>query len=327
MEKNLQTVLFASIIFVLLLASALLASGSGIFSMDLLSAGENFPQGILSLINTELILLGILFPLLLGFISALTHSLDRKTIYICTLGGCLPAILISFLLFGLGLVEILFAIFVLVAIVLVVEISFVKSKELKTLVTFRTASSAGKTAFLALAIALFISSAAIGLENNEKNVKELGDKIIDLAVGGGSTNSSLAAASADLLINSQKQAVGSIAKSPQFEKLRSKQDPDVQTFVVAIDSMQAQLDSPHAREQVISEIEKKAPQAKSSINFEFLRKTSPMIDAIATYYWLISAFAITSAFLFFSNLIGSNLAGFFAAVIRKVLEFMHSEAQ
>ncbi|HIH10127.1 MAG TPA: hypothetical protein HA254_05680 [Candidatus Diapherotrites archaeon] len=316
-EKT-QALAFAAIVFASLVAGAFFANASNFLHTDLFAL-TNFDAWLAFLANPNFILFAIVFPIPYGLISALTHFKERKFVYMAALAGAVPAMVVSVVMAGIGFAPMLLALFVVIGFVALIETSYVKKEELKFLVSFRTAAGASKAAFLLLAIGLLIVSGTLAYNENDRNVERLGKTIMSMAFSQQAGSSGMAELGADLLVNSQKQALSAITSLPQYEKLKTKQDPDVQIFVASMGQIQDGLESGEIKAKVVQELQKKESELKQPITFDMIRKQSPLVEAIASYYWAIAAFATVTLFMFASNLVLSNIAGVYAAFIKSVL--------
>lgn len=270
--------------------------------------------------SVNFILFALLLPLTISLVSLLAFYFDRVKAYATAFGAELLGLVVLVALNGFDVAGIVTAFFFGAGTVALLEFSYLKKEEYKKLVTFRTTSSAAKVFFVLLAVGVFLGTAALAYGENEKNVKEFGDTVMELAfrpIGGGE---GLSEKLADVLIQSQSQALQQITATPQFQKLRGKEDVDVQTFVLLIDKTQENVNSPLARARIVEELNKQMQSATEVLNFDVLRKQSPMLESIAQNYWLILAFTFTSFFTLIANLILANLAGIYAAVMRKIIE-------
>lgn len=329
MDKRIELALFAVIVFVSSLAAAFLFRKSGFLGTDfvsLTSLGAVFG----TFVTLKFALLVLVLPFVFGLVSALSHFKARADVYAVALGGAVPAMLISLALFGSGFAHSALAFFFLLGLVCCIEVTFLRKEELKRFVTFRASSEAAKKAFFLVSIGLFIAGASAALEDNEANVKRLGDTIIELSFNPQASSGSggdLASVSADLLIGAQKQTISALMALPQYKKLESKQDAEVQEFVAAVNAMRAGADDPGVRQKVVEQLREKQGAVRESFDFDFLRRQSPLIAMIAEYYWLIHAFALATMFTFVANILLVNMAGLYAAGVRMVMGLMHSGQQ
>ena len=136
-------------------------------------------------------------------------------------------------------------------------------------------------------------------------------------IGGSNDPAELAA---DLLLKSQKEAIDTIMALPKFVILREKEDPDVLTFVASMDALAVNIDSPETRRATINKIKNRQEASQGILTFDFIRSQSPLIDTMADYYWLITASSVFFMFIFYANLIAINVTGFYASIIRKMIE-------
>src|SRR3989338_4743416 len=321
MDEKAELGIYTVIVFFTLLASAFLLKASGIITINLITFSD-LDSWLALLFSTNLVLLALVFPIPLAIISALTHFKEKMEVFAVALIGAIPAATISLAVFGISFEKILLAIFLLAGLVVLIEVSFMKKKELKTLVTFRTAAHSAKSAGIIMAIGLLFAAGSIAYANNDANVKIFGEKVMELTFNQKQGTQDLTGALADSLIANQKQTVGAIMQSDQFTRLTEKTDPDVQAFVLSMIGLRDQINSPQTRQKVIDEMRKQQASGSGSqpITFEFLRRQSPMIGLMADYLWLINTFGILSLAMFVLNLFISNLAGAYAALIRRAIE-------
>ncbi len=324
MDKEVPKILYGTAIFLLVLVSAVLLRVSGIVGKNFLAITS--PESLAAFfISAPLVFLAAALPLCYGLVSMLTHSKGKASVYGIALGGAVPAAVIALIISGFTFEKILLAVFFLISLAVVIETSYLKKDELKKYVTFRTASASAKGALLVVAAGLFISSASIGLAQNDQNVKLFGEKVIELAFSQKSGSSELASALADSLLKSQQLTLASIISSGQYKQVAAKTDADSQAFAAYMNAYGQALQSPDTKQKLVQELKRASSSQGTPITFKLLRSQSPAIGFIADYYWLINAAGLTTMFVFFANLLLSNLAGLYAALIRKVLEAVEAE--
>ena len=321
MDKKIKLGISGATVFLSLLASAFFLKSSGLITTNFVNL-TTLDSWLAFLLTPNIILLAVIFPVPLAIISALTHFEEKTGVYMVSFGGAIPAAVISLVLFGISFEKIVLSVFFLAGLLVLIESSFIKKSELKRYITFRTAAQSSKTAILIIAIGGFIAAGSIGFANNAGNVKVLGEKLIEFSFNQQSGTQELSEVLATSLINSQKQTVDAIMHTPQFQKLATKADPDVQAFVATMNATRENTGSPQMRGKVIEQIQNAQRQGSSGqpITFDFLRRQSPMIATIADYYWLINAFSLFTLLMFASNIVLSNLAGLYAAAGRRVIE-------
>lgn len=340
LDRNMELAVFSVLVALGTLATTVLVSVSKIGELDLFKAIAIVPIEILksfgitvfeipgaaeitaTVFSFPVIALAIVFPFTFAIISVLSHLKDKMFTYKATIAGSVVALLLSLILFGFGAEKLVLALFYFISLLAVVELSYVKKEEVKTLITYRTASFASQKAFLVIALGLLVSSAIVLKETNEQRVEAIGNEFFDAVLKNTSATSGLEGITADVLISQQKQALATITFTPQFQRLAIKPDTDVQAFVFMMNGMQQNIDNPGYREKIVEEVKKVSGQATKSLSFSSLRESIPLFDAGAKYYWALGAVTITTTFIFIANLLAANLAGLYAAGLRKIIELL-----
>ncbi|MCR4335869.1 MAG: hypothetical protein NUV57_05020 [archaeon] len=315
MDETQETILLG-VIFGFTIAGVAFASFfSGLDKLNLIS--PFLLEGILATIfSAGFIAFTLILPLPYAFISALSLHREKKETYGIAGIGILLAIISWILLFGINATDILLGVFFIISIRIVVEITLIKHDELKRFVTFRTVAGAAKTAFFIFAIGIFISSAMMELENQEQNIQEFGNTIMTLALeesGNQNTNELLT----NLIINTRRQVVTSIMQTPQFETLQNKTDEDVVSFVLLMNALESNVNSDSAKQDILNQLNSNQENNQQVLNFEAIRAQSPLIDSMAENLWLVISSSVVLMFIFFANIILSNLAGVYAVAIDK----------
>src|SRR3989338_5986825 len=162
--------------------------------------------------------------------------------------------------------------------------------------------------------------AYIAHSENEKNVKEFGDSVMELAINPAGGQGGITDKLADVLVQTQRESLNVVMASPQFSKLRAKTDPDVIVFVATMDATKEVLNSPATAEKIKKELAAKSDAATSVLTFDMLRKQVPALQWVSDYFWLLLSLGNAMMFLFIANLFLSKLAGLFAAVFRALFE-------
>src|SRR3989344_5561453 len=328
MDGKIEQMVYGGVIFLSILAVVYLVNSSGILATNFITLTD-LDSWLGFLFKTENLLLILIFPIPFAIISLLSHFKEKREVYIISFGGAIPALLISLAIFGFGTEKILLKVLFIVAIFAIIQLCFIKKDELKSYVTFRTASESSKTAFLIIGVGIFLTAAMIGIANNEANTEMFGEKVMELSFNQQSGGQELTTLLADSFLKSQQQTVDAIILSPQYQKLTTKTDPDVQEFVVMMNGVQEDVHSPLTRQKVIDEMKKAqgSGAAGQPLTFDFLRRQSPMIGLIADYYWLLNALSLATLFTFVANLLLSNIAGAYAATLRKFMESFTGETK
>ena len=315
-----KTLLVILGIAVSIILAALVFKITGLQHYDLLNLSSI--DGMIRFVTAfPIILFALVLPLPYAIVSVLAfYEREKMEVYKIGLIGTIIGLLISTIIFGFTLDAIVVSFFFLISIVVLIETANFKKDELKHLITFRTASAASRKAFFLLGISLLLISATDGIQNQDKYVDELGDMVMNIAfanAGGGSDPAELAA---DLLIRTQKETIDGLMALSTFTVLRNKEDVDVKTFVASMDNLADNVDSRETRQATIDKIKERQGTAQSILTFDFVRDQSPLIDMVANYYWLLTAFSVFFMFIFYVNLIAGNVAGLYASIIRKLIE-------
>ena len=315
MDEKTKLGVFSGLIFITTLLTVFFVYSSGINNLNPLNSGI-LEEIQLLLTSIPFILFVIFVPLPFAIISIACFTFkDKFYSYATGLSGGILTLILSIFLFDFGAGEIIIAIFFLLSILLFVEILYIRTKELKTLIVFRATSEATKKAMIIIALSIFVATAISAIENNEQNIEIFGESVMDLAFTNNTNNAEPIENIADLLMVNQQQTVSTITNSKVFEKIKEKEDLDVQSFVVSMYAIEQSVYSNETREQVISQLQENQKNNQNIITFDYLRETSPAINTIAEYYWLITAFTSATFFMFFANIIVSNIAGIYASIL------------
>jgi hypothetical protein len=317
-EKAKQLVIFIALIAALTIICGFLLQASGVEALKL-ATFKGLKEAIPKLLSTPFIAFFILSAVIFALVNYLCLSKTKAFTYKTALPGLLVGIVISLLAFGFTTEKLFIAIFLLIGTLVLIETAFIKKQEFKKFISFRTSSSATQKAMLLIALGLFLSTAFTILNNQEKFVKEFEQEMLDMALGQAGGNQ-IADAAVEMNIQANKQAVGLITQTPQFNALRSKSDPEVQSFVNMMNSLESQIDTPAMKEAIKQQVLASQENAKSIVSFEMLRDKIPFLKTIEGFYWLIAGLGIAGVFLFFANLILANLAGLFTALLAVLLK-------
>ncbi len=327
MNEKIKLGVFSGLIFITTLLTIFFAYASGINDLNPLSSGI-LEEIQLLLTSIPFILFVIFVPLPFTIISIACFTFkDKFYSYATGLIGGILTLIISIFLFGFGAGEIIIAIFFLLSIMLFVETLYVRKKELKTLIVFRATSEATKKAMLIIALSIFVATAISAIENNEQNIEVFGESVMNLAFANNTDNAEPIENIAELLIVNQQQTVTTITNSEVFEKIKEKEDVDVQSFILTMNNLEESVYSNETREQVISQLQENQKNNQNIITFDYLRETSPAINTIAEYYWLITAFTSATFFMFFANIIVSNIAGIYASILLQLSRFIEKKPE
>lgn len=271
-------------------------------------------------------LFALILPLTFALISLLPFYFGRLESHAMAFASSLLALIALIALFGFSGGGILLALFFGIGIIAAIEFTRMRKDELKRFVTLRAVISSTKMALFIVSIGVLLTSAMSAYRDNDANTKKIGDDLIAVAFKPNIGQSGLTDKIADVMLQSQKQGLSVILSTPQFQKLREKTDLDVQAFVLTMDVAGAALESPEVKQKLADEFNKQAEgmqglaSVKQLLTIDVLRKQSPILDMLFRYYWVLLAFGMWTTFLMFANLLVANLAGIYAAVMRKIIE-------
>jgi uncharacterized membrane protein len=276
------------------------------FSFDFLGA----------IFSLEFIAFVFIAPLAIAIIAMLCFYREKKEVYYTGFLGVAFGIAVYLALAGADAYRIIAGLFVVLSVFPLVETGYLKKQEFKTLTEFRTVVAGSRSAFLTIALGLFIATSFSVLENEEAMIREFGDSVMELSSNQG--HDEIAQITADLVVSAQLETVRAITSDTAFEMLLQKEDAEVAGFVESVQSLENYLYTPEAREEVLERIEDN--QQERIIDFDYMRNQSPMIDLAAKNYWLLLGFSTAFSFLMFANFFMALLSGAYALALKKIID-------
>ncbi|MBI4043407.1 MAG: hypothetical protein HY393_01210 [Candidatus Diapherotrites archaeon] len=225
---------------------------------------------------------------------------------------------------GLGLAWIAFpslrgfslaGVFYVLSMLATVYLTHMRIPELKKWVILRSSSAGIKGGLQVLGVGVFIALAGTALTVNVDLVQE----IQDLAFKGSIGNIQLEEVAADLFIGTQKDQLAQLTSFPTYQALLSKQDPEVQAFVLTMDQIQQNIDSPAYKASVVSQLQANKALANTQSNVEQLVNQLPLIQTLGKYYWILVSFIGISIYFLFASLLFRPLGVGYAVLLGKLL--------
>ncbi len=290
-------------------ASALLFQSTGLNASALFNP-DGFAGIISAITSASFIGFALLFPVSFGVVSGLSHSLEKKQLLVPAIAGTVPGIIAMLALSGFSVEKIFVAAGFAAGIIVAVQYSFVKKKEFKTLVVYRTGYASAKTGFLVFGIFLFVAVAFSLGANNEASSQDFKDAVMEMAYSPANVDA-VSEQSADILLNARKQSVSEIISTPEFGALLDNNDAESKGFVQRMALMGQSLGSNETRQKLVQQIREKQ-NSEQLVTFDSIAERVPYLAFLANYYWLFASFAVFTTFIFFANIVAANLAALYA---------------
>lgn len=267
--------------------------------------------------SLNFILFLVLFPTTLAIGIAGAKIFDPRTAKLFGILGVVLGELISVGLYPQLLNLAIVGLFYIVGIFLCIETASVKKEEVKQFADFRISNSALGSAFMIMGLGIVIFGAMATYSMNPQLVQDFEKKLLkgDLVQG-----INLADVSADVVIQTQQQDYHQLVNLPQYQKLESKQDPDVQEFVFAVNTAAGLLSSPEYKKQVMDELNKQQKSPESKNTFQTLKEGIPVIQQLEDYYWVLITMIIYGVFTLLSSIIWKPLGIVYGMIALKIAE-------
>ena len=179
----------------------------------------------------------------IALVSTFTKIFDRKEMYIIIVSSFVLLGLISLLLFSNLLNFWVIGIAFFASLIIVAETSFIKFNEMKNLPFLRVSLGAISQVNFFVSIGIFISTALFVLPVQSELVTDLEEQAISSMINE-DFSSGLSETASVVFVEGQRQTVNVLINSPQFTVLGTKEDPDVQSFVLLSTSLAEQINSP-----------------------------------------------------------------------------------
>ena len=264
----------------------------------------------------ELIFAGIFLvglAITIGFISALCHRVEKAIIYMGVLTGVLIGGIISLAIVKFDIGSIFMLVFFFCSTILVVESTFLKKDELKSMPVFRSCLAAAQKGFLIFGFGLFVAVAFSAIQNEEEHLTTLENTIMDIALSGGG-NQQIAESYADAIVVSKIQTVEELMFTEQYTALLNSEEIEAVNFVSLMQAMHTTLNSAETKQLVIEQIKAQQESNNQKITFDMLANQVPMLGMIKNNYWLILGIGAFTTFIFIANLLLGFIAGASAAI-------------
>jgi hypothetical protein len=311
---------------------------TGIGINDLLTFKLQFLAEKVLTLNTLLFFLTFSMPIAIA--AALAKRTEKITLVITSMFASLAALIIIMALFSQLQSLWIAAVFYIISLPLAIETASTRYEELKRRVTARASwSTAGKMVSIT-SIGLFVMTMAAIVPEHEAYLEKFEDFAQDMARDFLSENSpeklgeGLGSSLAGMLVQRDIAAADSLMENPAFQKLREKQDLEVQLFVAAVEAQKTRLESPEYKEEIEQQIEVQLTplvsdstgQALESIDIvESMREMLPVIKVLekimplGIWIGLMLALAITGIFSFVAMLLSKTTAVAYALIVEKAI--------
>lgn len=192
-----------------------------------------------------------------------------------------------------------------------------KEEELKYFKTLRSGINVTQKIILIFSIGLFLQLAIMNLDKQEFYETEFPKELVNLTVGNSkSIEETTKEPLIDLVILTQKQTMNTIINNNSYQSLKDKNDTDVQTFILTIDSINTQINSKEYKEVYEKEF------GKNFQNMDFgqdIIKSSPLMKNLSKNAWLIYAISGLLSALFIGGLIVKNISSLIYTLIVTIL--------
>ena len=284
----------------------------------------------LATINFALFL--ILFPLTIAAIAAFAKIMEKKSAMLFTAIGAAAGGLVSMIAFPILREFWLLGLFYIISVPLIVETAASKYAELRSFVSTRTFMAAAGRSTMMIGIALFVLSAVVVLPQQGEQVKRFEETFMENifeGISSGKNQQQIAAGTADILIDAQKQTLDAVIGTPQFQKLRDKTaDIDVQAFVLLAGNYRQYMDSGDYRKLVSDQLGKSTADISQKIDIvAMIKKQMPFIEMLERYLWAIQGFGLAAAFMLIGGIIFKPAAALYGLLFERMLGMLLAEKQ
>jgi hypothetical protein len=287
---------------------------------------NSFKSVLKEFFSTNFIAFLLTFPLTYAFIVNACNSLEKKEALITVLLGVLLGLLFSLAVFQNLLFYWIAGIFYFASFLLIIEIYFIRKTELKKFKQLRLLNETTQKSVVITALGVFVLIALTVLSQQEVFINKFENQLVSIALPSilqQQENSKLLETSADLIIETQKSMLEQIINSPAFLELKSVENPKVLAFVLGIEQLENELNSPEYRQKVLQEISSKKNEIVSEKEIrkaiQGLKDSIPFYSVLTKYLWLLMAFISASFFLLIGNTVFRLLAIIYGLILGKVL--------
>ncbi len=319
-QQTEMQVLFVGLIAVSVIVWGYFLSTSNLFLSEVFNF--DLAQTIENVKSTGFILFVLLFPSTIGIVVVSCNFFTKREAQMSALAGSFMGFAVLLLLFPRLSEFAVAALFYLLGMWLMIETVYLKKLELKKWVQFRVTTGAAQRLASLTAIGLFIGTILFVFPQQETFKEQMEEKLLDIALQQQGTRQ-LNEYTADLMIENQKQTIERITRMPAYAALRGVEDQRVHVFLLGMDALETEMNSPEFREKVVAEIRKaqegKIDKEMASMVFEKVKTQMPWYGFLTDYFWILSAFLATSVFLLLGNFVFRFLAVPYAMILEKVL--------
>ena len=148
---------------------------------------------------------------------------------------------------------------------------------------------------LVIIIGCFVFGVAVLMPQNQTMVLQTEYKVVEYALAQTTATPGgidLSEKVADMLIQYQGQMLSQIVSTEQYQKLKTKTDPDVIAYTAGMDAIEQQLQNPVFRQQLVQQIKQNQDTAIEQAGLDketmvqAIRK-QPMFQIIEPLFWLL----------------------------------------
>ncbi len=317
----------AFVLFITMLLWSFFLNSSGVSFRALLGL-DGFSRSLDVLLNLNFFLFVIFFPMTIALVSTFTKIFDRKEMYIIIVSSFVLLGLISLLLFSNLLNFWVIGIAFFASLIIVAETSFIKFNEMKNLPFLRVSLGAISQVNFFVSIGIFISTALFVLPVQSELVTDLEEQAISSMINE-DFSSGLSETASVVFVEGQRQTVNVLINSPQFTVLGTKEDPDVQSFVLLSTSLAEQINSPEylklIQEQTAEETQASLSQDKLQASFDKIKKDIPLIAFFEDFFWILSGLIIASLYMLIGNFFFKPLGAIYGFLLGLFVQYLEKQ--
>ena len=266
----------------------------------------------------------ILFSATMGLITAFADKDDRTRVYIATIIPSLLACAVAAILFSNFAQWYPLALFYFGCIPLILETARLKRLELKNFPVIRSSYSSAKRGLQVLGVGILVTLAVTALPQSSALYSGFEESLF---AGKVVQQLDVQKIAADFLINTQRNTLTQIIAAESFQKLRTLNDPDAQTFVALVDATLANVQSAAYRERIIQQVVTQQENLDTQALLTQIQSRVPGYGALREYYWALAAFLGSLVFFLVSMFVLQPLSAVFGSVIYTVLPDGHAASR
>lgn len=280
----------------------------------------NMGQTIERIISINFIIFALTFPITSAILIVGCRLLEKRPVQIgAAVAFILGAIISLLLLPNIGS-YLLVGFFYFIALFLMIEISYLGFAEIKKYTILRVVSDAVGKQVLLLGIGIFILSALTIFLNQQQYIQDFENGMMSLVSSEGGVD--YAEISAELMVRDQQQTLDIIMGAEEFLALESKEDTDVERFIVMITTLRQRMGMPEYKDELKRQIEGMediAGNGETPNTFDLVKESFPLLNVLEKFFWLMISLFAVSIFFIFGNLIVKPLSIIYSVALDAVL--------